>query len=337
MIIVMKHQASTAEVEQVLARVKRLGYKAHLSQGEERTVIGVIGDDRPIDPGNFAPLEGVERVLPVLKPFKLASRVMHPQDSLVNVDGLTVGGSQIVIMAGPCSIEDRHQMLEIAHAVKESGAAILRGGAFKPRTSPYSFQGLGEQGLKLLAKAREATGLRIVTEVLNPQDVPLVARYADILQIGARNMQNFALLNAVGEARKPVLLKRGMSATIQELLMSAEYILSHENYDVILCERGIRTFETATRFTLDLNAVPVLRKLTHLPVIVDPSHGTGHADFVAAMARAAVAAGADGLMIEVHPKPEEALSDGVQSLTPARFAELTRQLALIAKAVGRSL
>ncbi|MGH7430604.1 MAG: 3-deoxy-7-phosphoheptulonate synthase, partial [Candidatus Methylomirabilales bacterium] len=243
----------------------------------------------------------------------------------------------LVLMAGPCSVESEGQILESAHAVKAAGATVLRGGAFKPRTSPYSFQGLGEQGLKMLAGAREATGLKIVTEVLNPQDVELVGRYADILQVGARNMQNFALLHAVGEARKPVLLKRGMSATIQDLLMSAEYILSHENYDVILCERGIRTFETATRFTLDLNAVPVLRKLTHLPVIVDPSHGTGHWEYVTAMARAAIAAGADGLMVEVHPKPEEALSDGVQSLTPARFQELMRQAEPVAKAVGRTL
>jgi 3-deoxy-7-phosphoheptulonate synthase len=234
-------------------------------------------------------------------------------------------------------VESEGQILESAHAVKAAGATILRGGAFKPRTSPYSFQGLGEQGLKMLARAREVTGLKIVTEVLNSQDVELVARYADILQVGARNMQNFSLLNAVGEARKPVLLKRGMSATIQDLLMSAEYILSHENYDVILCERGIRTFETATRFTLDLNAVPVLRKLTHLPVIVDPSHGTGHWEYVTAMARAAIAAGADGLMVEVHPKPEEALSDGVQSLTPARFQELMRQVEPVARAVGRTL
>jgi len=240
-------------------------------------------------------------------------------------------------MAGPCSVESEGQILESAHAVKAAGATILRGGAFKPRTSPYSFQGLGEQGLKMLARARELTGLKVVTEVLNSQDVELVARYADILQVGARNMQNFSLLNAVGEARKPVLLKRGMSATIQDLLMSAEYILSHENYDVILCERGIRTFETATRFTLDLNAVPVLRKLTHLPVIVDPSHGTGHWEYVTVMARAAIAAGADGLMVEVHPKPEEALSDGVQSLTPARFQELMRQVELVAKAIGRTI
>lgn len=338
MIIVMQAGAPEEQVQEVIRRVSELGYHPHIIRGTQRTVVGAVGDERgKTKLQSLEALPGVENVVPILQPFKLASREVRPQRTVVKVGDVEIGGDRLALMAGPCSVESETQLLDSAYAVKAAGATILRGGAFKPRTSPYSFQGLGEQGLKLLAKAREATGLRIVTEVLNPQDVPLVARYADILQIGARNMQNFALLNAVGEARKPVLLKRGMSATIQELLMSAEYILSHENYDVILCERGIRTFETATRFTLDLNAVPVLRKLTHLPVIVDPSHGTGYADFVAAMARAAVAAGADGLMIEVHPKPEEALSDGVQSLTPARFAELTRQLALIAKAVGRSL
>jgi 3-deoxy-7-phosphoheptulonate synthase len=336
-IIVMKHQASTAEVEQVLARVKSLGYKAHLSQGEERTVIGVIGDDRPIDPGNFAPLEGVERVLPVLKPFKLASREMHPQDSLVDVDGLTVGGSQIVIMAGPCSIEDRHQMLEIAHAVKESGAAILRGGAFKPRTSPYSFQGLGERGLELLAEAKQATGLRVITEAMSPEQIPLVAQCADIIQLGARSMQNYELLRAAGDSGRPVLLKRGLMATIEEWLMSAEYLLSVGNQRVILCERGIRSIERYTRNTTDINAIPVVKELSHLPVILDPSHSTGQWQYVSAVARAGVAAGADGLLVEVHPRPEEALSDGAQSLRPERFAEMVRQVRDIASAVGREL
>ncbi len=337
MIIVMQAGAPEEELQQVLRRVEELGYHPHLIRGTQRNVVGAVGDERgKVRLQSLEALPGVESVVRILQPFKLASREFRPK-TVVKIAEVEIGSDRLVLMAGPCSVESEGQILESAHAVKAAGATILRGGAFKPRTSPYSFQGLGEQGLKMLARARETTGLKIVTEVLNPQDVELVARYADILQVGARNMQNFALLNAVGEARKPVLLKRGMSATIQDLLMSAEYILSHENYDVILCERGIRTFETATRFTLDLNAVPVLRKLTHLPVIVDPSHGTGHWEYVTAMARAAIAAGADGLMVEVHPKPEEALSDGVQSLTPARFQELMRQVEPVAKAIGRTL
>jgi 3-deoxy-7-phosphoheptulonate synthase len=337
MIIVMQAGAPEEELQQVLRRVEELGYHPHLIRGTQRNVVGAVGDERgKARLQSLEALPGVESVVPILQPFKLASREFRPK-TVVKIDEIEIGSERLVLMAGPCSVESEGQILESAHAVKAAGATILRGGAFKPRTSPYSFQGLGEQGLKMLARARKETGLKVVTEVLNPQDVELVARYADILQVGARNMQNFALLNAVGEARKPVLLKRGMSATIQDLLMSAEYILSHENYDVILCERGIRTFETATRFTLDLNAVPVLRKLTHLPVLVDPSHGTGHWEYVTAMARAAIAAGADGLMVEVHPKPEEALSDGVQSLTPARFQELMRQVGAVAKAVGRTI
>jgi len=337
MIIVMQAGAPEEELQQVLRRVEELGYHSHLIRGTQRNVVGAVGDERgKARLQSLEALPGVESVVPILQPFKLASREFRPK-TVVKIDEVEIGSDRLVLMAGPCSVESEGQILESAHAVKAAGATILRGGAFKPRSSPYSFQGLGEQGLKMLARAREETGLKIVTEVLNPQDVELVARYADILQVGARNMQNFALLNVVGEVHKPVLLKRGMSATIQDLLMSAEYILSHENYDVILCERGIRTFETATRFTLDLNAVPVLRKVTHLPVIVDPSHGTGHWEYVTAMARAAIAAGADGLMVEVHPKPEEALSDGVQSLTPTRFRELMQQVERVAKAVGRTL
>lgn len=337
MIIVMKHGASQAQIEHVLSRIESLGYKTHLSKGEERTIIGVIGDDRPIDPGKFEPIEGVEKILPVLKPFKLASREMHPRDSLVNVDGLAVGGNEIVVMAGPCSVEDRDQLLETAHAVKENGATILRGGAFKPRTSPYSFQGLGEQGLRLLAEARLETGLKVITEAMSPEQIPLVAQYADIIQLGARNMQNYELLRAAGQAGRPVLLKRGLMATVEEWLMSAEYLLSVGNESVMLCERGIRSFERYTRNTTDINAIPVVKELSHLPVILDPSHSTGKWEYVSAVARAGVAAGADGLLVEVHPRPEEALSDGAQSLRPERFADMVRQVREVARAVGREL
>ncbi len=338
MIIVMQAGAPEEQLQDVLRRVEELGYRPHLIRGTNRNVVGAVGDER--GKGKLQSLEalpGVESVVPILQPFKLASREFRPQKTIIKVGDIEIGAERLAIMAGPCAVESEAQILETAQSVKAAGATVLRGGAFKPRTSPYSFQGLGEEGLKLLARARELTGLRIVTEVINDRDVELVARYADMLQIGARNMQNFALLHAVGEARKPVLLKRGMSATIKDLLMSAEYVLSHGNYEVILCERGIRTFETATRFTLDLNAVPVLHKMTHLPVIVDPSHGTGHYEFVTAMALAGVACGADGLIVEVHPKPEEALSDGVQSLTPERFQDLMRQVEAVAKAVGRTL
>ncbi|MFN2242070.1 MAG: 3-deoxy-7-phosphoheptulonate synthase, partial [Anaerolineae bacterium] len=299
--------------------------------------IGIIGNGRPLDRAQIERMSGVERTVPVLRPFKLASRDFHPQDTVVPINGVAVGGERLVVMAGPCAVEGREQLLEAAQVVKSAGAQMLRGGAFKPRTSPYSFQGLGEEGLRYLAAAREETGLPVVTEVMSPEQVPLVATFADILQIGARNMQNYALLHAVGEAQRPVLLKRGMMSTIEELLMSAEYILSHGNDRVILCERGIRTFEKYTRNTLDINAVPLLKQLSHLPVIVDPSHATGKWELVAAVSRAAVAAGADGLLIEVHPDPSSAVSDGAQSLKPETFAELMAGLESVARAVGRAL
>ncbi len=335
MIIVMKKGSSAKQVSGVVARVEALGYRVHLSEGEERTIIGVIGDDRPIDRTHFEMLDGVEKTVPILKPFKMASRDMHPQDTIVSLDGIKIGGPQVIIMAGPCSVETREQIVETAQAVKEAGAQVLRGGAFKPRSSPYSFQGLGEEGLELLAEARQITGLPVVTEVMSPEQVPLVVRYADMLQIGARNMQNYALLQAAGKANHPVLLKRGMMSTIEELLMSAEYILSNGNPRVVLCERGIRTFERYTRNTTDINAIPVIKEMSHLPVILDPSHGTGKWEYVMPVARAGIAAGADGLIVEVHPHPEDAWSDGAQSLKPERFADLVRQVRKIAEDVGR--
>jgi 3-deoxy-7-phosphoheptulonate synthase len=335
MVIVMQEGATAKQIAGVVARVETLGYRAHLVQGEERTIIGVIGDDRPIDRAAFELLDGVEKTVPILKPFKLASRSMHPQDSVVSLDGINLGGPPIVIMAGPCAVESRAQIIETALAVKEAGARALRGGAYKPRTSPYSFQGLGEEGLELLAEARQVTGLPVVTEVMAPEQVPLVMKYADMLQIGARNMQNYALLHAVGEANHPVLLKRGMMSTIEELLMSAEYILSHGNMRVVLCERGIRTFEKYTRNTTDINAIPVIKQQSHLPVVLDPSHGTGKWEYVSAVAKAGIAAGADGLIIEVHPRPEEAASDGAQSLKPEKFAQLVREVRRVAEAVDR--
>ena len=337
MIVIMKQGASRAQIANVTARVEGLGCRVHLSEGEERTIIGVIGNGRPLDRAPLERMDGVERTVPILRPFKLASREFHPQDTVVKVNGVSIGGQQLVVMAGPCAVESREQILETARAVKEAGGLVLRGGAFKPRTSPYSFQGMGEEGLRLLAQARDETGLPIVTEVMDPQMVPLVTTYADILQIGARNMQNYALLHAIGEAQRPVLLKRGMMSTVEELLMAAEYILSHGNERIILCERGIRTFEQYTRNTLDISAVPLLKQLSHLPVLVDPSHGTGKWELVEPISRAAVAAGADGLIIEVHPHPEEALSDGGQSLKPARFAALMQSLRPVAEAVGRTL
>ncbi len=337
MIIIMKQSATGAQIVNVTARIEQLGCRTHLSEGEERTIIGVIGNGRPLDREQIERMAGVERTVPILRPFKLASRQFHPQDTVVTVNGVPIGGRQVVVMAGPCAIESRDQLLETARAVKEAGALILRGGAFKPRTSPYSFQGLGEEGLRLLAEAREETGLPAVTEVMDPQMVPLVTGYADILQVGARNMQNYALLHAIGETQWPVLLKRGMMSTIEELLMAAEYILSHGNDHVILCERGIRTFEPYTRNTLDISAVPLLKQLSHLPVVVDPSHGTGKWELVEPVSRAAVAAGADGLIIEVHPHPDEAFSDGAQSLKPARFTALMQSLRPVAEAVGRVL
>ncbi len=336
MVIIMKHHATAAEIAQVVQNVEELGFRAHLSSGEERTIIGVIGDERPIEPEHFEMLEGVERAVRILHPFKLASRDFHPDDSTIRINGSIVGGNQVIIMAGPCAVESREQLMETAAAVKEAGAKVLRGGAFKPRTSPYSFQGLGLKGLELLREAREELGLPVITEVMSPQEVTLVAQYADILQIGSRNMQNFALLHAVGEVQKPVLLKRGLMSTIEELIMAAEYILSHGNTRVMLCERGIRTFEPATRNTFDINAIPLLKSLTHLPVIADPSHGTGKWDLVAPVALAATAAGADGLIVEVHPNPAKALSDGAQSLKPDKFAQMVKQVRQIAEAVGRS-
>jgi 3-deoxy-7-phosphoheptulonate synthase len=337
MIVVMKQGATRSQIINVTARIEQLGCQAHISEGQERTIIGIVGNGRPLDQEQIERMDGVERTMPVLRPFKLASRDFHPQDTVVPINGVTVGDKQLVVMAGPCAVESRDGLLEVAQAVKSAGAQMLRGGAFKPRTSPYSFQGLGEEGLRFLAAAREQTGLPVVTEVMAPEQVPLVTTYADILQIGTRNMQNYALLHAVGEAQRPVLLKRGLMSTIEELLMAAEYILSHGNHRVMLCERGIRTFEKYTRNTLDISAVPLLKQLSHLPVIVDPSHGTGKWELVSPVAKAAVAAGADGLLIEVHPHPQEALSDGAQSLKPETFAQLMVELRAVAQAVGREL
>ena len=337
MVIVMRSGASPQEIEQVAQKITAYGLTPHVSRGVERTIIGAIGDERILREVALEALPGVEKVLPILKPFKLASRDFKAESSVIPVNGVEVGGERLAVIAGPCSVEGREMILEVARTVKGAGARLLRGGAFKPRTSPYTFQGLGEEALRYLAEAREATGLPIVTELMDPRDVPLVLKYADCIQIGARNMQNFRLLKEVGSHRKPVLLKRGMSSSIKELLMSAEYILSEGNYNVILCERGIRTFEDFTRNTLDLSAVPALKSLTHLPVIVDPSHATGKWDLVAPMALAAVAAGADGLMVEVHPKPEDALSDGPQALVPKRFERLMADLAVLAPVVGRAL
>jgi len=337
MIVIMKRGATGAQITNVTARIEQSGYRVHLSEGEERTIIGVIGNGRPLDRDPIERMDGVERTVPILRPFKLSSREFHPQDTVVKVNGVSIGGKQLIVMAGPCAVENFEQIMEAARAIKEAGGRVLRGGAYKPRTSPYSFQGLGEEGLRLLAQARDETGLPVVTEVIEPQLVPLVTTYADILQVGARNMQNYALLHAVGEAQRPVLLKRGMMSTVEELLMAAEYILSHGNERVILCERGIRTFEPYTRNTLDISAVPLLKQLSHLPVIVDPSHGTGKWELVEPVSRAAVAAGADGLIIEVHPRPEEALSDGGQSLKPTRFAALMEGLRPVVEAVGRTL
>jgi len=337
MMIIMRSDATEEQVALVVERVEANQLRAHLSQGAERTVIGAIGDGRPVNPDQFVFLPGVDRVLPISRPYKLASREFSPENTVFRLNGVSIGGDKIIIMAGPCSVEDRSLLLETAIAVKEAGAHVLRGGAFKPRTSPYSFQGLGEKGLELLAEARQLTGLPIVTEVMAPEQVSLVASYADILQIGARNMQNYSLLHAAGASQHPVLLKRGMSATVEELLMAAEYFLSHGNRRVILCERGIRTFETTTRNTTDINAIPVLKSLTHLPVVLDPSHSTGYWNYVTAIARAGIAAGADGLIVEVHPRPDSALSDGGQSLKPERFAEMVRQVQAVAQAVGRQV
>ena len=339
MIIVMKSDATKEEIEKVIATVKELGYKAHIIEGVLRTVIGAVGDERgkPDHLEAIGILSGVEKVVPILQPYKLASREFKFENTIVKVGNAGIGDNKVVVIAGPCSVENEEQIIQTSKAVKEAGATVLRGGAYKPRTSPYSFQGLGEEGLRLLAQARKITGLPIVTEILDPHDLDIVAEYSDMLQIGARNAQNYALLRYVGRSNKPVLLKRGMSTTINEFLMAAEYILSEGNHNVVLCERGIRTFETATRNTFDLNAIPVLKEKTHLPVIADPSHGTGYWQYVTPMALAAIAAGADGLMIEVHYKPEIAQSDGGQSLKPSKFMALMERAKSVAKAVGRQI
>jgi 3-deoxy-7-phosphoheptulonate synthase len=333
----MKTNATPQQVEAVINAVKSEGLSVHLSQGVEATIIGAIGETHSIPIERFEGLDGVEVVQRITQPYKLASRQFHPENTALSLDGFTVGGNEIAVIAGPCSVESRSQIIETAIAVKEAGASALRGGVFKPRTSPYSFQGLGEEGLEYLAEARAQTGLPIVVEIMSQVQIDLMVKYVDVLQVGARNMQNFNLLRAIGETRTAVLLKRGLSATIEELLMSAEYILAGGNQRVMLCERGIRTFETATRNTTDINAIPVLKNLTHLPVILDPSHSTGHADYVAAVARAGIAAGADGLIVEVHPDPAKAVSDGKQSLKPEKFAEMVMQAGQIAQIMGRKL
>jgi len=338
MIIVMHKNATKEQIEHVIKRIKSFGYKPHPIYGEKKTVIGAIGDER----GKFrleslSSVPGVEVVMPILTPYKLVGKDLVDKPTVVRIGEHSVGGDEFMLVAGPCSVESREQILETAKAVKKAGAQYLRGGAFKPRTSPYSFQGLEEEGLVLLKEAAEATGLMVVTEVITPTDVLLVAKYADVLQVGARNMMNYALLKDLGKISKPVILKRGLSATIQDFLMAAEYIVSEGNPNVILCERGIRTFENSTRNTLDLSAVPVVKSKSHLPIIVDPSHGTGYRHLVAPMAKAAVASGADGLMIEVHPNPEEAYSDGAQSLLPDQFESLVKELRKYLKIAGKRL
>jgi 3-deoxy-7-phosphoheptulonate synthase len=336
-IIVMSHQATPAQVDAVVDRIHEIGLKPEVSRGEDRAVIGVIGGNAYAYREAFSHLAGIQEIVQVTKPFKLASREFRPEDTVVDVSGVRVGGDDVVVMAGPCSVENEDMLLETAHHVASRGARLLRGGAFKPRTSPYSFQGLGEAGLRMLAKAREATGLRIVSEVIAPGDVELVASHVDLLQVGTRNMQNYALLQEVGRSARPVLLKRGMSSTVEEWLLAAEYVLSQGNRGVILCERGIRTFEQSTRFTLDLNSVPLARELSHLPVIVDPSQGTGRWSLVRPMSLAAVAAGAQGLLLEVHPRPDQALSDGAQSLDFESFDQLMEDLRRLAGSLARQL
>lgn len=339
-IIVLKPKTTKDEIKHIVKKLERWGLTANLSKGTERTIIGVIGDTSKItedEENAIRSMAGVEDVMRILKPYKLASRDFKSKDTIVNIRGNYIGSKKLYVIAGPCAVENKNILINIGRKVKEAGATFIRGGAFKPRTSPYSFRGLGEEGLKYLADVRKKTGLPIVTELMDPRDIDVIVKYADIIQIGARNMQNFRLLLEVGTCKKPVLLKRGLSATIKEWLMAAEYIMSKGNQNVILCERGIRTFETATRNTLDLSSVPVLKSLTHLPVIVDPSHGVGKMALVAPMAKAAVAVGADGLLIEVHTNPEEALSDGEQSLRPDDFKKLMKELKPIAKAVGREI
>ena len=337
MIIVFKPTATEEDIDHVTDRLRDLGLKSQMSRGEERTIIGVIGDERLLDNQPLTVFPGVESVTPILTPWRLVGREFQSQDSTVSVDRVTVGGQRLVVMAGPCAVEKLEVTVGIAHDVKAAGGAILRGGAYKPRTSPYSFQGLGREGLDFLVEAKKQTGMPVVSEILDPRDTDVFLEKADVIQIGARNMQNFELLKEVGAYDKPVLLKRGLSATIKEFLLSAEYIVSRGNRNVMLCERGIRTFETQYRNTLDLAAVPTLKELSHLPVIVDPSHATGKWNLVAPMAKAAVAAGADGLLIEVHSNPECALCDGEESLKPSRFKELMTELKIIAHVVGREL
>ncbi|MBV9885413.1 MAG: 3-deoxy-7-phosphoheptulonate synthase [Acidobacteria bacterium] len=338
MVIVMQEGATDAQIQHVIDRLLANGFNVHRSTGESHTVLGAVGVHRDFDHRDFELLDGVREVMRITQPYKLASRQFRPEGTIVNLGrGVTIGGNDIVIMAGPCSVESREQINSVAQSVAKAGAKILRAGAFKPRTSPYAFQGMGEEGLKLMKEAAEKTGLFTVSEVMDPSQIQMMSGYVDIFQVGARNMQNYHLLRALGAVRKPVLLKRGMSATMEELLLSAEYILSGGNWDVILCERGIRTFETYTRNTFDIAAIPVIKKLSHLPMIGDPSHGTGRRDKVVPMARAAVAAGADGLIIEVHNDPDHALSDGAQSLDPPQFEQLMKELRMIAPAIGRKI
>ncbi len=337
MIVVLKPSATESQKEHIVKKIKEAGLTPHVMQGVERVVIAVIGDERVLGQAGLAALPGVEDAMPILSPYKLVSRECKKEDTVIDVKGVRIGENRVVVMAGPCSVETRERLLSIAESVKEAGALILRGGAFKPRTSPYSFQGLGEEGLEYLSEVRQKTGLIVITEIMDPRDMPLMMKHADIIQIGARNMQNFRLLAEVGSYPKPVMLKRGLSATIKEFLLSAEYIFAAGNQQVILCERGIRTFETATRNTLDLSAVPVIKQLSHLPIIVDPSHAVGKTDLVAPMAKAAVAAGADGIMIEVHSNPELAYCDGEQAVLPQDFKTLMIQLKKIANAVGREM
>lgn len=337
MLIVMKSDATKEDILRVKERMAGLGYQAHEIPGVQRVAIGMTGNQERVDPGPFKTMRGVQEAIAVSKPYQLASRDAKGENSQIQVGGTVIGGQRLVIIAGPCSVESRQQILEIAHAVKEAGAHFLRGGAFKPRSSPYAFQGLKEEGLALLREARDQTGLKIVTEVKDVQTLPAVAEVADLLQIGARNMQNYSLLEAVGDRRMPVLLKRGMAATIEEFLLSAEYVMARGNDQVVLCERGIRTFDPAMRGTLDLNAIPVIKKLSHLPILVDPSHGSGFWEGVVPLALASVAVGADGLMIEVHPQPAMAMSDGPQSLKPEKFKRLIEQVKKVAEAVGRTI
>lgn len=337
MIIVLKPGATEVEVAHIVSKIKEAGLTPHISKGEERTIIGVIGNERVLQNQPLSIFPGVEKVLSILAPYKLVSREFRKENTVVRVDGVAIGENRIVVMAGPCAVETKELLFSIAQEVKGAGALFLRGGAFKPRTSPYTFQGLGEEGLEYLAEAKRKTGLLIVTELMDPRDIPVMMRCTDMFQIGARNMQNFRLLAEVGSHEKPVLLKRGLSATIKEFLLSAEYILSRGNHRVVLCERGIRTFETATRNTLDLSAIPLIRQLSHLPIIVDPSHAVGRTDLVAPMAKAAIAAGADGLLIEVHSNPEEAYSDGEQAMLPRDFATLMASLRRVAAAVDREI